>query len=65
MNKTDDPRFNYLCYRPCVNRVEQESNGYWVYLNPGHNFEGCGAIHRDTYEECRADLDSVEAGNPH
>lgn len=40
------------------------ADGHWLYLHPGHNFDGCHAVHEYTVTQARSALGRVEACEP-
>lgn len=34
--------------------------GYWVYLRPGWNWDGCHCVHEDTVAQVRAEFARIE-----
>lgn len=38
-------------------------DGIWVYLKDGFNFEGCSAVHEDSWTQCEKALRTVVEGD--
>jgi hypothetical protein len=50
---------------PRVLKVYEDSDGIWVDLAPGFNFEGMSSLRRDTAAGVLLDWRGVENGEPH
>lgn len=64
-NRTRFKSLDKVAADPRVARVEQDSDGIWVYLADGFNFEGCSAVRGDTVSEALEDFARVEEGAPY
>lgn len=63
-NKTSFKSLDKIASDPRVEEVYQDSDGIWVDLAPGYNFEDCSSIRRDTVKDVMADFARVEEGEP-
>lgn len=63
-NKTNLKSLDKVAADSRVAKVYEDSDGLWIDLAPGYNFEDCSAIRRDTVRELLNDFGRVEAGDP-
>ncbi len=64
-NKTNFKSLDRIAASPKVSHVEEDSDGIWIYLQPGWNFEGCSAVREDTVRSAISHFAMVEVGDPY
>jgi 3-hydroxyisobutyrate dehydrogenase-like beta-hydroxyacid dehydrogenase len=63
-NRTRFKTLDRVAADPRVKKVYQDSDGIWIDLAEGFNFEDCSSIRRDTVREALNDFARVEEGSP-
>lgn len=45
--------------KACISHEYEDSDGYWIELKAGYEYDGCHGIHEDTRKEARECLKCV------
>lgn len=59
-NTTRYKTLDKAAQHPAVQLIEEDSDGIWVHLNAGWNWENCTAIHEYTVRKVMAELRNVK-----
>jgi hypothetical protein len=63
-NKTGLKTLDMLAEDTRVTSIHADSDGIWVDLSPGYNFDGCSGFRSDTAKGVLRDATRIEEGEP-